>query len=104
LGRVVPHVGIALPDVNLVQREGDPCDVPAGATLEPVEQVLGGVAGEGTAVVPRDGERIGAHRTVNPCPGPRIPKRRTRPVPAPAAAGTGAAPSGPWRRRGRPRR
>ena len=53
LGRVVPHVGLALFDVGLVEGERHPRHVPVGAGLEGGEDVLAGVAGKGTPVVPR---------------------------------------------------
>ena len=54
--RVVPDVGLALLDVDLAEREGHERDVPVGAGGQAVEHVLVGVAGEGAAVVPGDGE------------------------------------------------
>src|SRR5437868_8589232 len=55
LGGVVPDVGIALLDVGLVEGERHPCHVPGGACFEGGEDVLAGVSGEGTAVVPGHG-------------------------------------------------
>ena len=56
---LVPHVDLALADVDLAERERREPHVPVGATGEAGEQVLVRVAGEGTAVVPRDGEAEG---------------------------------------------
>jgi hypothetical protein len=53
---VVPHVWLALANVDLVQREGPEGDLPRRATSEPGNHLLVNVAGEGTAIVEGDGE------------------------------------------------
>src|SRR5690606_19230741 len=54
-----PDVGLALGDVDLAEREGHEGDVPGGAGAQAGDHVLVGVAGEGAAVVPGDGEGAG---------------------------------------------
>ena len=56
LGRVVPDRRAALGHVGLAQREGQERHVPVGTVGQGGGQVLMGIAGEGAAVVPGDGE------------------------------------------------
>ena len=56
LGGVVPRRDAAFGHVRLGQGEGQERDVPVGPIGQPGQDVLVGVAGEGTAIVPRDGE------------------------------------------------
>ena len=56
LGRIVPDRNAALGYVGLAQREGQERHVPVGTARQGGRQVLMGIAGEGTAIVPGDGE------------------------------------------------
>ncbi len=54
-----PDVGVALGHVHLTEGEGDERDVPGCPGPEALHHVLVGVAGEGAAIVPGDGEGDG---------------------------------------------
>jgi hypothetical protein len=52
VGGIVPSRGSTLFDVGLVQEERHEPDIPAGTFGEPGEEVLVGITGEGTAIIP----------------------------------------------------
>ena len=76
LGGVVPHGRSALGDVDLAQREGQERHVPVGTVGQGHGEMLMGVAGEGAAVVPGDGEGLhsSCNTTLGPRPFPRHPR------------------------------
>ena len=80
---ILPDRFAALFNVSLVEGEGNELDLEWGTSLECGHEVLVGVAGKGTAVVPGHGKRSRSHVVFN------VASRWS--IPAPVAAGSALA-------------
>src|SRR5581483_11158251 len=79
VGRALPHGGLTLLDVHLVEREGHVADVQLGATADRGDHGRMAVVREGSAVVERDSD-LAAHggppgSLCPPYPPPSVPMR-----------------------------